>query len=148
MSTRLYNVMNKLVSRLENFDGTIREWMKTNIGDNIDTRTLLWTNPNPTASFSAQSISVPCSDYDFIEILVTGISANTQFNIFRATTDGTNNWMLFQNNDNQGATNVNGFRIYGVHSTYVQFLDAYFNNAMNNNYLVPQRVWGIKNVKL
>ena len=30
MSTRLYNVMNKLVSRLENFDDTIKNWMNTN----------------------------------------------------------------------------------------------------------------------
>lgn len=139
--------MNKLVSRLENFDGTIREWIKTNIGDNIDTRTLLWTNSNPSAEFPAQIIYIPCGQYDYIEILCTGITAGTQYCIFKADTVH-NNWMLFQNNDNGGATNVNGHRIYGIHPTYIQFLDAKFNNAVTNAYLVPTQIWGIKNVKL
>lgn len=35
---------------------------------NVPHRTLLWTNPNPTSAFSAQTISIDLSGYDEIEI--------------------------------------------------------------------------------
>ena len=35
MSTRLYNVMDKLVSRLENFDETIQTWIANHIADYV-----------------------------------------------------------------------------------------------------------------
>ena len=32
----------------------------------IDHGTILWTNPNPTSDFSAQSIALSSSDYDML----------------------------------------------------------------------------------
>ena len=38
--------------------------------------TLLWTNPNPTSSFSAQTISLDLSKYDAVEVVFDGWAGN------------------------------------------------------------------------
>ena len=37
--------------------------------DEVDRRVLLWTNPNPTASFAPQAVSIGLSNYDAVEVL-------------------------------------------------------------------------------
>ena len=38
--------------------------------------TLLWTNPNPTSAFAAQTISLDLSKYDAIEVVADGWAGN------------------------------------------------------------------------
>ena len=40
----------------------------TRLLNDVPHYTLLWTNPNPTSSFSAQTISLDLSKYDMVEI--------------------------------------------------------------------------------
>lgn len=41
--------------------------IKRYVDENVISRQILWTNPNPTADFSAQSINLSSSDYDVLE---------------------------------------------------------------------------------
>ena len=38
------------------------------INNSLDTKTLLWTNPNPASNFAAQTINIDLSKYDYVVI--------------------------------------------------------------------------------
>lgn len=41
----------------------------SDVDSSVEKRTLLWTNGNPTATFSTQTISLSLSDYDSVEVV-------------------------------------------------------------------------------
>ena len=51
----------------------------------IDHGTILWTNPNPTSSFSAQTITLNSSDYDMYEIVYTSENSGGFSSIYNMT---------------------------------------------------------------
>ena len=44
-------------------------------------RTLLWSNPNPSSDFNAQTITLSSDDYDFLMIVILGSSSSNKYPI-------------------------------------------------------------------
>lgn len=104
---------------------------------------LLWTNPSPTASFAAQTINLDLSSYDFVMVC---------FRTFQLSTDadlGTLNAFGFKEEKNiaqiGGSASGNvGRRFFTPSDTGIEFSDCRYNNATNNNYTLPTKIYGIK----
>lgn len=114
---------------------------------NIETKTLLWENPNPTSAFAAQTITVNnLSDYDeyaveFIfhteapltEIMKSIVGKGILLNKNDAGTTYRRNVNLSDNV--LSFSDIDGTHIY-----------TGFNRVTDNNYLVPIRIYGIKTI--
>ena len=108
--------------------------------------TLLWTNPNPTSSFSAQTISLDLSKYDAVEVVFNQHKQNltlvTQKIRIRgvANTCGNTNFGYFVSRNltfkDGGVTFTNGL-YYGKYNTYSSL-------ATDNDFLIPYKIYGIK----
>jgi hypothetical protein len=101
---------------------------------------LLWTNPSPTSSFSAQTIlsNVDLTEYDEVEIYV------------RRTSSETGIVQVAQASASYGAS-IGGiwgadtlFRKATVSVSGIQFTDGYYNGSVNNTYMIPYTIYGIK----
>ena len=108
--------------------------------------TLLWTNPNPTSSFSVQTISLDLSKYDAVEVVASYYKDNnrrTSSRIF--TKDGTECSLI-----------VNGLpyflcRELIVKDTGLEFGNGYsygtyasWSRSVDNNVCIPYKIYGIK----
>ena len=102
-------------------------------------RKLLWTNPNPTASFSAQTISLDLSNYDEVEIEAKQLASGTIIQLCRVGI-GKQTKCLFRDG------NANNFytRTFVVSASSIQFGDAYYNSTVTNTDCVPVAIYGIK----
>lgn len=102
---------------------------------------LLWENPNPTASFPAQTISLALSDYDMV--MVSAYAAGPGADSFAFSFIGRNGHLF-------GQANTRHFRKFSVTSTGVQFeagssAEANVATASQNNATqIPQNIYGIK----
>ena len=106
--------------------------------------TLLWTNPNPTNSFSAQAISLDLSKYDMVEIEHSYISGGiTGGCLTRAPINSATTYMNGANNHPAG-TNLGAYRAFRATSTRIAFDTCYFNNETADRYFVPYKIYGIK----
>ena len=106
------------------------------------TMTKLWTNLSPTASFSAQNVSVDLSSYDYYAVQLrfsTSYDYRTEIRIFPVNEE-TNNLDTPQIAQNRTA---------GRHCTYnatnkeLAFDGATYNGSSNNAYAIPLYIWGI-----
>lgn len=111
------------------------------ITNNID---LLWTNPNPTASFAAQTISLDLSKYRFIEVEAQYVP------ITRARVGGAMSALQFfsGSSDTRYGT-VSNARRFQAFSSYVSFADnsqVYTGSAITvvNTNTIPLKIYGIK----
>lgn len=119
---------------------TIKELLR-GLRASIDTKTLLWTNPNPSNSFGATSFNVE-SGYDCIEIVTTSgmtVRGAGEFNMIRygwsgggavvfarsATYDTSNGSVWFDNAIKAGLANMTNFET-------------------DNSALKPYKIYGIK----
>lgn len=102
-------------------------------------RKLLWTNPNPTSSFAAQTISLDLSDYDEVEIEAKQLASGSIIQLCRVGI-GKQTKCLFRDG------NANNFytRTFIVSASSVQFGDAYYNATLTNTDCVPTAIYGIK----
>ena len=115
-------------------------------------KVLIWTNPRPNETFSAQTVSLDLSAYKAIEI-ETKVDASLQLftnpQVINKDTSATANWI--------SCTSFSGYYIQvnargiDVSSTGVTFGDAATmrgNNIVaattNNARLVPYKIYGIK----
>ena len=108
-------------------------------------RKLLWANPSPTSSFSAQTLSVLVSDYDEIAI---EYSDNTAYQGIRKTVltkAGATSTYIFS------CAGGNFARGITVTTTSVSFNDGMYygsyggaNPSTNNSILIPIAIYGIK----
>lgn len=102
---------------------------------------LLWTNPNPTASFSAQTISLALSDYDMV--MVNAFADGPGADSFAFSFIGRSGLLY-------GQANTRHYRKFNVTSTGVQFEAGYSAEAnapvasQNNATQMPQNIYGIK----
>lgn len=111
------------------------------ITNNID---LLWTNPNPTASFAAQNISLDLSKYRFIEVEAQYVP------ITRARVGGEVSalqWVGGSSDPRYGA--VSNARRFQAFSSYVSFADNYMvytgiTATVSNASTIPLKIYGIK----
>lgn len=111
------------------------------ITNNID---LLWTNPNPTASFAAQNISLDLSKYRFIEIEAQYVP------ITRARVGGeTSALQWFGGSSDPRYGTIANTRRFQAFSSYVSFADnsmVYTGIAttVSNTSNIPLKIYGIK----
>lgn len=107
----------------------------------VETKTLLWTNPNTSANFAGQSFSV-ASGYDYVEIVTTSglrVRGAGEFNMCRY------GW------GNGGA------QLYARSATYTKSSGAvWFDNgvvagianmtnfSIDNSVMKPWKIYGIK----
>ena len=128
----------------------LRDWVTDKIGKKRAIMKTLWTNPSPTASFAAQTITLAESaeNFDFVLVVVNKWSATTY------ATVGTKEWILdyvFARNGDVSesvsvsgeSTNRVGKRQFYVNGTTVQFAAGYYNAATNNADHVPLYVFGL-----
>lgn len=102
-------------------------------------RKLLWTNPSPTSSFAAQTISLDLSDYDEVEIEAKQLANGSIIQLCRVGI-GKQTKCLFRDG------NANNFytRTFITSTSSVQFGDAYYNATLTNTDCVPTAIYGIK----
>lgn len=112
---------------------------------------LLWTNPNPTSSFNAQTLPIPWEGYTFIYIECytpqgSGLDAHTETSV--VPTDGTGSKLI------KTTREVVFFRIVELQSGSNLYIGAgCFFGAWNtgnppsttaNGYIIPSRIWGVR----
>lgn len=122
-------------------------------------RTLLWTNPSPSASFTAQDVTISGAwdTYDYIEVMYKNNSADdndTGFKIFDKTpchsgtcvsivqwASGSSRWEILHRS-----------RWWSSDHTAIHFDSSYWNSlppatgasGQADGNLIPYKVWGIK----
>ena len=106
--------------------------------------TLLWTNPNPTSSFSAQTISLDLSGYDAVKIVHNSagdkcdeVRVGQSCRLSNISYGGSANYMTGM------------FRICNVTASGIKFNDGCYVMAvasylLNNSLCIPQKIYGIK----
>jgi len=106
---------------------------------------LLWTNPNPTSNYTANTESMDLSDYDLIYVEFANTDADKITVVCRA--DG-KTYIATQPNKSSGATSpsVNRYRTFTVNTSGISFGTAYIAGTTSaaNGACVPQAVYGLK----
>lgn len=107
-------------------------------------RKLLWTNPNPTSSFAAQTVSLDLSDYDEVEVDIA------TYGTYASTTTESFKFKVGVGGLPSGAANTIAWRYITPTTTGVEFGTGYetrtygANGTQDNTKMVPQRIYGIK----
>lgn len=103
---------------------------------------LLWTNPNPGASFGAQTVTLASNDYDYLLIescfdTDNTTTRNTQY--FKKDNGGRIMWT-------NGATARVGSRNFTTSADFSQinFETTYWNGGASNQDAIPTRIYGGK----
>ena len=108
---------------------------------------LLWTNPSPTASFAAQTVSLNLSSYRYVVVTTNLSTSNSQANGYGIgkvgasydTCMGTKSWDSANSRMN---ANIRRFR---ASATGVQFYGGGYSTAESSNgKVIPYRIYGIK----
>lgn len=105
-------------------------------------RYILWENPSPTVSFSAQTISLTDSatNYDEIKVLHTPIAnANPQVRLFSEVPIG-----VLGRLDSSEGSEANGMRNVTISNNTATFEGCYIGSSVNNIGNVPLVIYGIK----
>lgn len=123
----------------------------TSIGDEISalnagltSYTLLWTNSDPTSSFSPQTISLDLSEYDRIEVVsYVNRSSTLAFSTIlhkgiRGTLSGVYAARIVIRNLTDGYTNS------GISFGSGTNINTYGNETTDNAYVIPYKIYGIK----
>lgn len=114
-------------------------------GGGTSTLELLWTNPNPSSNFSAQTVSLDLTNYDLIviESSTTTTSSRLFMTLCRNGTAaqlqriGTN-YLYIRSLDitNAGVSFETGQRIQALSGTW----------ASNSGYIIPQKIYGVHKI--
>ena len=106
-------------------------------------RKLLWTNPNPSSSFAAQTVSTDLSDYDEVEVICKPYSADASY--FTSRVKVGNRGMLYSQTGYGSPVRIYGTqRNFTPTSTGVAFGDGLdFSASVSNAYCVPYQIYGI-----
>lgn len=110
-------------------------------GTTID---ILWTNPNPTSSFSAQTINIDLSNYAFIFIVSMTLGSREQkitsglFPVIAGT-------LYMLSSTTGGQTPMHVERMFTVNNTSIAFNGGMEGGvSSNNNYMIPNTIYGVK----
>ena len=102
---------------------------------------VLWENPSPTSSFSAQTVALSSSDYNYL-FFETALGAEADANIWVDIAPKGQSIRLFYLNGQSkrvGHRNVNR-----LSDTSYSFEDAYWDGSKSNYDLIPRRILGVK----
>lgn len=119
------------------------------INNNQVNAEILWTNPNPTSSFSAQNITLSSDDYDVLEIFyLTHYQKNAVMSVKTPKGKGTILQSIFQHQDSgyAGSREMvynNPTSVSFVDNVTVVFQQA-FNRSANNGWNIPLYIVGYK----
>ena len=102
---------------------------------------LLWTNPDPTSNFAAQTVALDLSGYDAVMIETLRR---------KSTSYGSNNFgmvgsVIVCTAIGEGSTSWSE-RQATISSTGIQFNGGYLGTTSNNEYAIPQKIYGIKGI--
>jgi hypothetical protein len=114
---------------------------------------ILWSNPNPTNNFSAQSITLSSNDYDYLIFVCRFQSGNDLVSQFTLKNYGAIFGIGWDYNGGSGITYYSaGYRrtfayssdtSYSASDCYVRYSNS-SSNTIVNNYIVPLFVYGGK----
>lgn len=107
------------------------------------TGTILWTNPNPTSSFSAQNITLNSSDYDMYEVLFYGSTTKADCLTSGRIPKGENVFLCQVYDLGQGQFVRNRSGKY-VDDTTLNITEGTQNGSSNNTQNIPVYVIGYK----
>lgn len=107
------------------------------------TMSLLWTNPSPTSSFSAQTVPLDLSSYDAIGIIPL-FSTSVQYPAFMQTYINTASTVVL--NTYASDSNRQGGRTVVISSTGLQFSAGTYNGSASNSNCIPYKIYGIKGI--
>lgn len=118
---------------------------------------LLWTNPNPTSSFAAQTVSLNLSGYDMVEIAfyqaTSQLYTHTKRVLVGCVSDlGVVTTRFLETSGTSTSGTWSTSRQVNVKTTGITFgAGAYeytYNNGnnhvVNNSYTIPLKIYGIK----
>lgn len=131
---------------------TFYAWGQKKTGTAVTAPTLLWTNSNPNAEFTSQTVALDMSGYGGALIETGSLQANINVDKFI-------NYVRKQDGyqglgsvrpGNDTSTSYSRGTTYGmrdviVSDTGLQFMDGYYyNGTKSNNFVIPTRIWGVK----
>ena len=93
---------------------------------------LLWTNPNPTASFAAQTIPLDLSKYTFVVMVTSDSNGMALVGYTRDTLIVGNNFVNPRSRSFRALTNG------------VIVSDGYQGTTLTNDNCVPYQIYGMK----
>lgn len=100
----------------------------------------LWTNPNPTSAFSAQTVSLDLTNYDLIFICHYG-SVATGPNPQQVVTAGIKSYgYAWMETGGLGSPR----RKASISDSGVTFESGFYNGETNNSHCIPQKIYGLK----
>ena len=103
---------------------------------------LLWTNSSPTASFSAQTITLDLSEYQAVIIIFRWDNATSEY-LERFYAKG--NSVVITESFARGTYGVTGRYINNITNSGVEFGNGIQNSwASNNNNMIPYQIYGIR----
>lgn len=105
------------------------------------TTTLLWTNPDPTSNFSAQTISLNLSGYDAVKVLAAQNTSSSSGVMVETTKDYEGRLFMMYN--------ARYYRGFTWSDTGVTFTDGYqaslsSNLSANNSAAIPIYIYGVR----
>lgn len=112
---------------------------------------LLWTNPNPSSSFSAQTVSLDLSRYDAVMVVHRYGTSTSRLNSVIVPVGDTG--MCFHAGNFSAATGYVMTRAFGTTTTGIDFNTSY-RRALNStsaasssgDYCYPIYIFGIKGI--
>ena len=113
----------------------------------IEYKKLLWTNPNPSSNFTAQTVSLDLTEYDAVEIQCKNLASSDYMigTLFRIKKG--DKGLLLSN----AATNRER-DVHSVSNTGIEFSGGIIYNtyggaqSTDNSRVIPIRIYGIKYV--
>ena len=116
--------------------------------------TVLWTNPSPTVSFGAQTVTLSqnIEDFQYIAVYNRVSTTNTSESYVMCTVDEFKNFILTGTHTNMAlGIRLSGNRsfaraVYYSNATQIEFANAYEMTAPsgNNAYVIPTKIVGLK----
>ena len=101
----------------------------------IENLHLAWSNPNPTSTFTSQTITLNTDDYDFIHIECRSVGYNTETEISK----GENANCQFI-----AGTSICSRLFTRTSDTEYSVGDGKIGTTTNNDYLIPQKIYTYK----
>ena len=103
---------------------------------------LLWTNPNPSSAFGAQTVSLDLTDYTGVIVEFINDDVNyTRSRVYAKKSDSFNSYPIgagYVSNTNAYSRNI-----VNVSDTGVQFSDGATTSAQNQ-FVIPFKIYGVK----
>lgn len=130
----------------------LREILSRTVGSiPSEYKKLLWINPNPTTAFNAQTISLDLSNYDAVEV-VYKLYTTQQYDVTGQITYQSNQSVTVSASGTGGffsgadapMARTSSMSSNGVHFSAGSLCGGSSTWAVNNNVLIPYKIYGIK----